>query len=289
MEGGFCFDFGDPPVAPTPTEVADVPAPPAPQVWCYTDEEAEALVRDLDQEELSVQKEQNLKLVRLQPSLFPAETCAFATGLKERDILPGVYEGGFKLWSCAVDLVKHLRDEGIDLSGRKVLEAGCGHGLPSIHALTSGASRVVFQDYNVEVLKLLTAPNVLINSDPEGSTLRTSCEFWSGDWVQLAASPQCAAHTASFDVILTTDTLYTVAAVDSLLVFLRAFLAPTGTVYIGSKTLYFGCGGGVSELHDALAKQLPHEGRVLTAVQVKKIDDGMDNVREIVALTWKEA
>ena len=64
--------------------------------------------------------------------------------------------GGFKLWECAVDLASFLSNEwqigmrlglgpmkgptmGRTLAGKRVLELGCGHGLPGIVALINGA------------------------------------------------------------------------------------------------------------------------------------------------------
>ena len=236
MEGGFRFDFGeeDTPVVEV-QEQCKKNAHPPPLAWSYSEDEATTLVRELGEEDLSVQKEGSLKLIRLQPALLPSETCAFAEELKQRDIIPGVYEGGFKLWSCAGDLVRYLVEKKVALEGKKVLEAGCGHGAPSIHSLLQGASRVVMQDYNVEVIRLLTAPNVLLNTKMEPEPLMQRCEFWGGDWTEL--SSKCAEQAGTFDVILTTDTLYTVEVVAGLLGFLRTFLAADGTAYVGSKTV----------------------------------------------------
>ena len=44
-----------------------------------------------------------------------------AVGLSNDDIMPNVYEGGFKTWECAVDLASHLSgilNEYWDLEGR---------------------------------------------------------------------------------------------------------------------------------------------------------------------------
>lgn len=75
------------------------------------------------------------------------------------DIIPGQYEGGFRMWECALDLAQYLKDK--EVTGR-VLELGCGHGLPGIVCLAKGAE-VVFQDYNEQVLQVATMNNVEIN------------------------------------------------------------------------------------------------------------------------------
>lgn len=82
------------------------------------------------------------------------------------DVLHGVYEGGLKQWECAVDLVKYLQsaltletsttpsttasasttpsDEAVlcriaqKLIGGRVVDLGCGQGLPGITALANG-------------------------------------------------------------------------------------------------------------------------------------------------------
>ena len=76
----------------------------------------------------------------------------------ERSLLGVVYEGGFKLWECAVDLCEYMLDElhcneepaamkgpserlsvrVMRGSGCRVIELGCGHGLPGIIALRAG-------------------------------------------------------------------------------------------------------------------------------------------------------
>lgn len=68
------------------------------------------------------------------------------------DLVPGVYEGGYKVWEGSIDLVRFLASTsssewGISINtSSRVLEVGCGHGLPGIFALQHGAA-VDFQDY----------------------------------------------------------------------------------------------------------------------------------------------
>ncbi|KAG0356108.1 Histidine protein methyltransferase 1 [Podila minutissima] len=81
------------------------------------------------------------------------------------DLVKGVYEGGLKTWECALDLVAYLAENKESYDGKKVLELGCGSALPGIYILTQSSSvKVDLQDYNDQVLKLVTLPNVLLNT-----------------------------------------------------------------------------------------------------------------------------
>ena len=62
----------------------------------------------------------------------------------QRDVLTGVYEGGFKVWECALDLVEYIKEHPDFVKGKTVLEIGCGQGLPGIMALKQGAEHVCF-------------------------------------------------------------------------------------------------------------------------------------------------
>lgn len=66
-------------------------------------------------------------------------------------------------------------------SSLNVLELGCGSGLFGIICLLLGANTVTFQDYNSEVLKLWTIPNIALN-------LQDFCNrvaFVDGDWADF--------------------------------------------------------------------------------------------------------
>jgi SAM-dependent methyltransferase len=143
---------------------------------------------------------------------FLARTGAISAILTTSDVQTGVYEGGFKLWECAVDLVCFVETQlrqGQAAMPASVLELGCGHGLPGIHALQRGAKRVVFSDYNKEVLELTTCPNVLRNAAP----LYEHAAFYAGAWSSMSRFMADAEHLAEeemqFDLILTAETIYT--------------------------------------------------------------------------------
>ena len=98
------------------------------------------------------------------------------------DLVPGVYEGGFKVWEGSVDLVNYLVKEKINLKGLKVIELGCGHAFPGMHAAMEGA-HVDLQDYNEEVISEITMMNVIANLKGVDRQPRYFC----GDWGSLAS------------------------------------------------------------------------------------------------------
>ncbi|KAA1085777.1 hypothetical protein PGT21_018885 [Puccinia graminis f. sp. tritici] len=133
------------------------------------------------------------------------------------DLIPGVYEGGFKTWECSLDLATHLdpiverlktlyskqeeedhpdrktipdenRNQSEDILPYRILEIGCGTAVPTVslcfklfafllarnrapqlqsssdrqHDLESPILEILLQDFNADVLKLLTFPNILL-------------------------------------------------------------------------------------------------------------------------------
>ncbi|KAF9116829.1 hypothetical protein BGX27_010446 [Mortierella sp. AM989] len=115
---------------------------------------------DFDTEENNKSKEQETAKATSGPG--GAEMLALAG---KSDLVKGVYEGGLKTWECALDLVAYLAEQKENYDGKKVLELGCGSALPGIYVLTqSNSVKVDLQDYNDQVLKLVTLPNVLLNT-----------------------------------------------------------------------------------------------------------------------------
>ncbi|OAL21075.1 hypothetical protein AYO20_11428 [Fonsecaea nubica] len=113
------------------------------------------------------------------------------SGLESGDLSSGIYEGGFKTWECALDLASLVITEK-DVSGYgqgqeneddddgpeawEVVELGAGSALPTLALMQKfidrrrerptthgGSLKVTLCDYNADVLRLATAPNVFLN------------------------------------------------------------------------------------------------------------------------------
>ncbi|GFH10285.1 uncharacterized protein HaLaN_05568, partial [Haematococcus lacustris] len=177
--------------------------------------------------------------------------------VSDADLVPDIYEGGFKLWEGALDLCQYLVQR-YKLNGKRVLELGCGHGLPGILMLMAGAD-VHFQDFNKEVLQHLTLPNVAANfaALPEGRC-QGATRFFSGDWSAVGelltsqASPQQGLG-GNYDIILTSESVYCVEAQQRLVECIKQVLQPPhGVVLVAAKTYYFGVGGGTKTFRQAV-------------------------------------
>ncbi len=160
---------------------------------------------------------------------------------KHSDLIPGTYEGGLKVWECAFDLITFFKETGVNFSDKSVMELGCGVGLPGIYSATTGADCVHFQDYNSEVIHYVTIPSLLSNL--EGNDAVGKCRFYSGDWKSLS-SVTCRRH---YDIIMTSETIYSLDSQPRLLSVLKELSVPeAGVVYVAAKCVYFGVGGTVT-------------------------------------------
>ena len=189
----------------------------------------------------------------------PSDSVGHKTGLTpllelsnscHSDLIPGIYEGGLKVWECAFDLVEYLAESEISFSGMRVLELGCGAGLPAIFALMKGAREVHLQDYNPEVIDYVTMPSVLLNIAELKST-DGSYKFYSGDWSNFIELIPCG----YYDFILTSETIYSPTSQPKLLAALKHLLRPQGGVaYVAAKSYYFGVGGSVGSFTELTEK-----------------------------------
>ena len=135
------------------------------------------------------------------------------------DLIPGVYEGGLKVWECSIDLCRYLAQIIYDLDNKSskkdavhmavskaiaysgsTMELGCGHGLPGCLILreiirrandnqeeTQDKSVVIFSDFNDFVLQHCTIPNCQINlCGKVEQDLAERSMFVGGDWLSLS-------------------------------------------------------------------------------------------------------
>jgi protein-histidine N-methyltransferase len=129
-----------------------------------------------------------------------AEDCAstLLSGLENGDLSTGIYEGGFKTWECAIDLATYVLYEfsanQIYQQNLSIIELGAGSAVPSLALCTSfleaqsrapesqisfsgtGRLSLTLCDYNEEVLRLCTAPNLLLNHYFASSTTELAPE-----------------------------------------------------------------------------------------------------------------
>jgi predicted nicotinamide N-methyase len=96
------------------------------------------------------------------------------------------------LWRSGVTLASEL--DGEALEGKRVVELGCGLGLPGIVAARAGAS-VLATDASEEALTLVAR-----NAGENGVSLETAVVDW--------AEPAALLERAPFDLVLAADVLY---------------------------------------------------------------------------------
>ncbi|KAJ2007162.1 hypothetical protein GGI02_003743 [Coemansia sp. RSA 2322] len=283
---------------------------------------------------------------------------AISGGSNASDVIRGVYEGGLKTWECSMDLLSYLVRHGDELqsvlSGARVLEIGCGTGLPSLHILKHFPSASVsLQDYNRDVLDLVTIPNVIANTDfapvdgvlgdsvhfeddtetcevdldfrrtqvlfgtdtdkivgeretPEltseeareadtrllnGLQVRDRCEFIAGDWALIEQELRAQRREHTFNMVLTSETIYDVDSYAKLHDLLCCVLAKPDSARIdgrcvpmalvAAKSIYFGLSGSVLSFQQYVQRR-----GVFDVTSIWQSGGSMP--REILRLVWCE-
>jgi len=227
------------------------------------------------------------RLLRAQPPDADA-----ISGAPSLDVVPGLYEGGAKVWECTADLLALLLGGGAPalssrLAGARVLDLGCGGGLLGAAALLGGAAEVTLQDLNAPVLAALAAPNVARNA---GAGAEARAALLAGSWEAMLAAlrggggGEAGAHLRrGFDVVLSSETLYREEAHGTLAALLAALLRPGGVALLAAKRFYFGVGGGTRRF---VAEAAPAAGLRCEVLAV--VEDGRSNVREVLRVERAE-
>ncbi|XP_007901396.2 histidine protein methyltransferase 1 homolog [Callorhinchus milii] len=107
------------------------------------------------------------------------------------------------------------------------------------------------------------------------------CRFFSGEWRQFGREMLARLGGAlRYDLILTSETVYNPQYYGALHAVLSGLLADTGTVYLATKSHYFGVGGGAR-----LYQSFVEERKVFHARTVQVIDEGLQ--RCIIEMTFR--
>jgi predicted nicotinamide N-methyase len=175
----------------------------------------------------------------------------------QSDVVRGDYEGGLKIWESSIDLASYVTSLSNLPKLPRILELGCGAGMPSLALVAylgglSQVSRLSLQDYNTEVLKLVTAPNVLVNTMPlklGNSEDEWEIEICAGDWHQIPQNVDFISGDWScvdkvlperqYDIILTAETIYDMETMGDLLTLMESMLAENGIAFVLTDILQF--------------------------------------------------
>jgi predicted nicotinamide N-methyase len=132
--------------------------------------------------------------------------------------LPGAGIGSIS-WAGGEALARYLLAHPAHVTGRRVLELGCGIGVAGLAARGAGAARVILTD-RASLLELARS-NVASNLPALGGGV----DVTELDWASPAAAPEC-------DVLLGADVVYTSEGAELLAATLNALLAPLGCAQI---------------------------------------------------------
>ena len=127
-----------------------------------------------------------------------------------------LYPFGLMIWESAVVLADVMDERGQQLHGRKILELGCGVGLPGLVAQQQGAY-VVQTDHDALALALCRH-NAALNRI-------TGVEQFVGDW-------QDWTHAQRYDLVIGADIIYDTADYEVLEKVFRNTVAPRGEILL---------------------------------------------------------
>lgn len=215
--------------------------------------------------------------------------------IKENDIdlKANVYEGGFKSWECSYDLIDYMAKSSILAEGTTslFLDLGCGTALPCCFLFTEHTRRrvknvtYILSDYNYDVLRLVTVPNLLIhwastlepiildkltcvaNGPESNSDELLITEQLIRAFLQDLNDRQCTIKLISgswgpgfnklvehdkIDYMVSSETIYSPQTLP--LVAETISEVKAATTVVAAKNIYFGVGGSVAEFLQCLEK-----------------------------------
>jgi predicted nicotinamide N-methyase len=121
-----------------------------------------------------------------------------------------------ELWPSGVALARRVAARA--LKGARVLELGCGLGLPSLAAALAGG-RVLATDWSPQAIELLRD-----NAEHNGAALQTAVVDWK--------EPGAIVDRAPWDLVLGADLLYERRNVEPLLVLVPQLLGERGELWL---------------------------------------------------------
>jgi predicted nicotinamide N-methyase len=135
------------------------------------------------------------------------------------------------LWASAIGLSQYLVDNSSLVQNKKVLEIGCGLGLPAILAGKLGAKETIVTDYLPEALdfaQLNWERNLPIDS----------AQFDVLDWRNIPENYKNTPPQYKPDILLAADVAYEKRAFEPLLDAFEHLVKPEGTILIAEPNRY---------------------------------------------------
>ncbi|KAH9822435.1 hypothetical protein DFH28DRAFT_1092416 [Melampsora americana] len=330
----------------------------------YVDPEAQSdsSTEDEDEEKMRFRTEfesnQNTKEKLKNTSKDPTRSNEHVQSLLNApsDLVPGIYEGGFKTWESSLDLIQHFSKLNLNLSNHlqkfqerkplKVLEIGCGTALPTVWLLfklfydllrfenekfemgdqeredepSSDEPRIEvhLQDFNPEVLYLLTFPNIILafhrasqlvsshdsndqipaEEDQSGDIEltpdlrarfldllrrhRLQLRFFHGPWHSFLRESSSNDYLNQYDLTYSSETIYSPHTLSSLIDLFQRIRS--SQLLVAAKTIYFGVGGSSFEF----IEQVENRGGKVIIIWPTELDhpDTLGVGRLIMKVSW---
>uniref|UniRef100_A0A183GK27 protein-histidine N-methyltransferase n=1 Tax=Heligmosomoides polygyrus TaxID=6339 RepID=A0A183GK27_HELPZ len=150
------------------------------------------------------------------------------------------------IWECCYDLCELVDSESANILGKRVLELGCGAGLPGILCSLRGAGHVTLHDFNDCVIQCFTKENLRLNGVEE-----SKFDLMSGPWTDF----QSTVKPLSYDIIMTSETIYNPDDYEALHDAFSHALSPSGVIWVAAKVFYFGVGGDIPTFIEFVEKK----------------------------------